>query len=89
MTINEVKELQTYDILSCKWDTVIQILKQISDGYIVLNYSQNHRVFNTAFKSFEDIISDEYEIDDGLWEYEFKGESIRHIDEFGFCKPID
>lgn len=89
MTLDKVKELQTYDILSCKWDTVIQILKQISDGYIVLNYSPNHRVFNTEFKSFEDIISNEYEIDDGLWEYEFEGESISHIDEFGFCKPID
>lgn len=89
MTLDEVKNLQTYEILSCKWDTVIQILKQISDGYIVLNYSPNHRIFNTAFMSFEDIISNEYEIDDGLLEYEFDGESISHIDEFGFFAKID
>ena len=87
--MEEIKNLNTYDILSCQYDTVIQILKQISDGYLVLDYSPNYNNFGVRFLSFQDIIQSGYKLDNGLWKDTFSTENIRHIDEFGYCEPIN
>lgn len=89
MTKEEAMELEPGTILDSDWDTVIQTLKRISDGYIVLDYSPNHNVFNVEFKSF-DTISEYYNVSDDRWrEDTFDGENIKHMDDFGFCKPVE
>lgn len=87
MNNQEVTELHTYDILSCKDDSAIQILKKINDGYLVLEYSTCHNVFNVVFISFADIVNYGYETTD-YYDDDFCGTNIRSIDKFGYCKPI-
>lgn len=64
----------------------MQILKRISDGYLVLDYEPAHCVYNVLFRTFDEI--KEYKVVEDDWvEHElFEDSCIVHIDEFGFCK---
>ena len=70
----------------CDQNGTYQILKKISDGYLVLYYEDAHYVYNVLYKTFEEVGS-MTECDD--WDSElFNADNIAHIDEFGFCKNI-
>lgn len=66
----------------------MQILKRISDGYLVLDYESPHCVYNVLFRTFDEI--KEYKVVENDWvERElFEDSCIAHIDEFGFCKKV-
>ena len=89
MTKEDAMELEPGTILDSDWDTVIQILKRISDGYLVLNYSPNHNAFNVEFKSFDEISAYYNVSDDSWWEDTFNGEMIKGDERCGCCKPVE
>lgn len=66
----------------------MQILKRISDGYLVLDYEPAHYVYNVLFRTFDEI--KEYKVveDDWVKQELFEDSCIVHIDEFGFCKKV-
>ena len=65
-----------------------QILKRISDGYLVLDYESSHCVYNVLFRTFDEI--KEYKVIEEDWVEDelFNDSCIKHIDEFGFCKKV-
>lgn len=89
MTKEEAMKLEPGTILDSDSDTVIQILKRISDGYAVLDYSPNHNVFNMEIVSFEDICEYYSISENSFWEDIFDGERIKGTDRFGCCKPVE
>lgn len=62
MTVEEAKELEIGTYLDGNGGS-IEILKRISDGYIVLSYEDSHKVYHAQFYSFEDI-AEYYEVVD-------------------------
>lgn len=87
MNRQEAEILETGTFLEGCGDGYDEILKKISDGYLVLHYSCHHNVYNVEFISFEDIVEFNYSICEDVEEYIFDGSYIEHEDGFGFCKP--
>ena len=76
MTLEEVMNLEPGTIVGT-WSSV-QILKKISDGYIVLGYEDAHNVYYTDFKSFDDIMEFHPEIvTESYMDDIFDGENIK------------
>lgn len=75
--VGMVLEDESYD--------VYQILKKISDGYLVLYYESAHQVYNVVYKTFDEIKKCKVCDDEWALLY-FKSENIKHIDDYGFCK---
>jgi len=83
MIFEEAKKLEVGTILECGW-SVVEILKVISDGYIVLYYDcTQHHYYHTRYLSYEDIV-EYYNVanpDDYSWcDYQFDGNNIKHDD---------
>lgn len=80
MTIEEAKELEVGTFLECNW-SVVEILKVISDGYIVLYYDcTQHHYYHVRYLSYEDIV--EYynvaDLNEYSWiESQFDGKNIK------------
>lgn len=84
MTQEEAKELEVGTFLECVW-SIVEILKVISDGYIVLYYDcTQHHYYHVRYLSYEDIV--EYynvaNLDEYSWiEDQFDDERIKHGDD--------
>lgn len=78
--VGMVLEDESYD--------VYQILKKISDGYLVLYYESAHYVYNVRYITFEE--AEKMKLaDDWSVENLFDAKNIEHIDNIGgFCKYI-
>lgn len=89
MTLEEAKKLEPGTRLE-DFGGSCEILKRISDGYIIFGYEDAHYCYYTGFLSFEDIVEFKYEISDNDWDdWTFDGDRIVHTDSSGYCKPID
>lgn len=83
MTIEEAKELEPGTVLTAPHNSSREILKRVSNGYIVLHYEDAHYVYDTLFLSFEDIVEYEYEVTEEWWEIDiFDGDKIEHVGDW-------
>lgn len=80
--------IETGTVLNDRYYSSCQVLKRISDGYLVLHYEDAHGVYNVLYKTFDEIES-MTECDNDWDRALFDAENIAHIDNFGFCKKID
>ena len=84
MTLEEAKELEVGTFLECGW-AVVEILKVISNGYIMLYHDETqHHFYHVRYLSYEDIV--EYynvvDLDNDSWvEYQFDGQNIVSDDD--------
>ena len=80
--------IETGTVLKDQYDGLCQVLKKISDGYLVLYYEHAHYVYNVLYKTLDEINAMCVCCED--WEnHLFDSDNIAHIDEFGFCKKTD
>ena len=83
MTIEEAKELEPGTVLTAPHNSSREILKRVSNGYIVLHYEDAHYYYDTLFLSFEDIVEYEYEVTEEWWEIDiFNGDNIEHVGDW-------
>jgi hypothetical protein len=84
INLQELKNLEHGTVLTAPHDSTIEILKKLSDGYIVLRYSDSHKVYDTEFVKFEELIEFNYTVTDLEWEKDlFIGENIK--ENPGWC----
>lgn len=89
MTIEEAKNLEEGNVIDIDggYD---QILKRISDGYLVLYYSDSHKVYNVEYRPFDFYVEWGYEVCHSDYEVGlFDCDSLQHRDDFGACEPIE
>ena len=90
MTLDEAKNLEEGTVI---WDnhySSCQILKRVSNGYIIFGYEDAHYVYYIEFLSFDDIVEREFEITSEDWEnHLFDGDEIKHIEHYDSYIPID
>lgn len=80
--------IKTGTVLKDRYGELCQVLKKISDGYLVLYYESAHYVYNVLYKTLDEINAMSACCED--WENDlFDSDNMAHIDEFGFCKKID
>lgn len=83
MTIDEAKELDDGTILTSPGCGSCEILKRVSNGYIVLHYEDAHYVYSVLFLSFEDIVEFKYEVTSEWWEIDqYDGNEIEHVGDW-------
>jgi hypothetical protein len=76
--LQDMKNFEPGTVLTSTGDSTIEILKKLSDGYIVLRYSDSHKVYDTEFIKFEHLIEFNYTVTDLEWEKDlFIGENIK------------
>ena len=86
--IEDIYDIEPGTILETDDYSSMQVLKRISDGYLVLEYESPHYVYNVLYKSFDEIA--DMHVSENDWDnYLFDAKQIKHIDDFGFCKNID
>jgi len=89
MTIEESKNLEEGNVIGI-YGGYDQILKKISDGYLVLYYSDSHKVYNVEYRTFDFYAEYSYELCHSDYEVGlFECDSIQHRDDFGACEPIE
>ena len=83
MTLTEATNLEAGTIVEN-----FEILKRISDGYLVFYFEDAHNVYNPKFVPFEDFVERDYEINTDDWVKEgiFNESHIKHVDDHGFCR---
>lgn len=90
MTLDEAKNLEEGTVIWDKHYSGCQILKRVSNGYIIFGYEDAHYVYYIEFLSFEDIIERGFEITSEDWEkHLFDGDEIKHIEHYDSYIPID
>lgn len=90
MTIEEAKELESGTVISDTHFSCCEILKRVSNGYIIFGYEDAHYVYYIEFLSFEDIIERGFEITSEDWEkHLFDSDEIKHIEHYDSYIPID
>lgn len=90
MTIEEAKELEPGTVISDSHFSCCEILKRVSNGYIIFGYEDAHYVYYIEFLSFEDIIERGFGIMSEDWEkHLFDGDEIKHIEHYDNYIPID
>lgn len=90
MTIEEAKEFEPGTVIRDSHFSCCEILKRVSNGYIILGYEDAHYVYYIEFLSFEDIIERGFEITSEDWEeHLFDGDEIKHIEHYDSYIPID
>lgn len=76
--LQDMKNFEPGTVLTSTGDSTFEILKKLSDGYIVLRYSDSHKVYDTEFIKFEELIEFNYTVTDLEWEKDlFIGENIK------------
>lgn len=88
MTLDEAKNLEEGTVIWDKHYSSCQILKRVSNGYIIFGYEDAHYVYYIDFLSFDDIVEREFE--KTLEEYEidiFNGDEIKHIERYDSYIP--
>lgn len=76
---NNVKNLEVGTVIADTNYNTYEILKKISDGYILLYYSSSHKVYSTDFIEFDKIVEYGYIITDDEWEVDvFNGDNMKH-----------
>ncbi len=90
MTLDEAKNLEEGTVIWDKHYSSCQILKRVSNGYIIFGYEDAHYVYYIEFLSFEDIIERGFEITSEDWEkHLFDDDEIKHIEHYDSYIPID